>query len=330
MPVERVEFDCDQLTLVGDLRAPEADRRLPGLVFTGPFTGTRDQVTGSYAARLADEGFVTLSFDHRSFGESQGTPRRAEDPQGKLRDLRAAVSVLRAHPRVDPDAIAAVGICLGGGYALKFAAFDPRVKAFAGIAGAYNTPQAMRDGMGVAGYQSALAAFTGVLERQDHGAEVEYIPAVSREGEAAMPGDEPWAYYGTSRGASATWQNSVTRASVRELITVDNMIGADFLGPKPGLIVHGVRDAYCSPDGAREAYERMGDSAGLAPGPRQIVWLDCELHIDLYDNEQFVGQAVQATAEFLREHLARGGASSPGPSSPGPSSPGPSSPAGGE
>jgi fermentation-respiration switch protein FrsA (DUF1100 family) len=308
---ERVEFACDRLTLVGDLRAPAAEHRLPGLVFTGPFSGTRDQVTGSYAARLANEGFVTLSFDHRNFGESQGTPRRAEDPQGKLRDLRAAVSVLRADPRVDPDAIAAVGICLGGGYALKFAAFDPRVKAFAGIAGAYNAPQAMRDGMGAAGYQSALAAFTDVLERQDHGGEVEYIPAVSREGEAAMPGEEPWAYYGTSRGASATWQNSVTRASVRELITMDNMIGADFLGAKPGLIVHGVRDAYCSPDGAREAYERMGGNAAVAPGPRQIVWLDCTLHIDLYDNERFVAQAVQATADFLREHLARGGAAVP-------------------
>jgi uncharacterized membrane protein (DUF2068 family) len=43
--------------------------RRPGLVFTGPFTGTRDQVTGTYAARLAEAGFVTLAFDHRSFGE---------------------------------------------------------------------------------------------------------------------------------------------------------------------------------------------------------------------------------------------------------------------
>jgi fermentation-respiration switch protein FrsA (DUF1100 family) len=43
--------------------------RRPGLVFTGPFTGTRDQVTGNYAALLAEAGFVTLAFDHRSFGE---------------------------------------------------------------------------------------------------------------------------------------------------------------------------------------------------------------------------------------------------------------------
>jgi fermentation-respiration switch protein FrsA (DUF1100 family) len=292
---ERVEFGCDGLTLVGDLRAPAGLRR-PALVLTGPFTGTRDQVTGSYAARLADVGFVTLAFDHRSFGDSQGLPRQNEDPQGKLRDLRAAVSFLRGHRSVDPGSIAAVGICLGGGYALKFAAFDPRVKAFAGIAGAYNAPQAMRAGMGPDGYQAALAAFTDVLERQDQGGEVEYLPAVSLDGEAAMPGEEPYSYYGTSRGSSATWRNSVTRASVRELITVDNMIGADFLGPKPGLIVHGVQDAYCFPDGAREAHKRM-------TGPKRIVWLDCGRHVDLYDNDHHVDAAVEATAEFLDEHL---------------------------
>ena len=110
---QRVEFRSDGLTLVGDLRA-QPGRRRPGLVFTGPFTGTRDQVTGTYAAALAEAGYATLAFDHRTFGESGGLPRRDEDPQGKLRDLAAAVSFLRRHQQVDPDAIGAVGICLGG------------------------------------------------------------------------------------------------------------------------------------------------------------------------------------------------------------------------
>jgi hypothetical protein len=294
--MERVEFEADGLTLVGDLRTPSAADRLPGLVLTGPFTGVRDQVTGLYAERLAAAGYVTLAFDHRSFGESQGRPRRHEDPQGKLADLRAALSFLRGRPEADPERVGAVGICLGGGYALKFAAFDPRVKVFAGIAGAYNTPYAMRSGMGPDGYRQALASFTAAAEEHDQGGEVQYIPAVAAEGEAAMPGDEPFAYYGTGRGASAYWENSVTRASVRELITVDNMAGADFLSPTPGLIVHGVEDAFCSPGGAREAYERMGE-------PKRIVWLDAKLHIDLYDNQPFVTQAVEAVTAFLIEHL---------------------------
>ena len=111
-----------------------------------------------------------------------------------------------------------------------------------------------------------------------------------------MPGDEPFAYYGTGRGASPYWENSVTRASVRELLTVDNMAGADFLSPTPALIVHGVEDAYCSPEGARQAYERMGE-------PKRMVWLDATLHTDLYDNQPYVSQAVESVTAFLTEHL---------------------------
>ncbi|RCG31053.1 alpha/beta hydrolase [Sphaerisporangium album] len=294
--IDPVTFKADGLTLAGDLRVPTGEGPRPALVLTGPFTGVKEQVTGLYAARLAEAGYVTLAFDHRNFGSSQGTPRRHEDPQGKLADLRAAVSYLRALPSVDGERVGVVGICLGGGYALRFAAFDPRVKVFAGIAGAYDNPYAMRAGMSDDGYEEALAALTGVLERQDLGGEVEYLPAVAVSGEAAMPGEEPFAYYGTARSAAPSWVNEVTRASVRELITMDGMIGADFLAPKPGLIVHGVVDRLCAPEGAEEAYKRM-------EGPKRIVWLDARHHIDLYDTEPYVTQAVEATTAFLAEHL---------------------------
>jgi uncharacterized protein len=293
---DRVEFTADGITLVGDLRVPDGEGARPALVLTGPFTGVKEQVTGLYATRLAEAGYVTLAFDHRSFGESGGVPRWHEDPQGKLGDLRAAVSYLRRLPAVDGERIGVVGICLGGGYALRFAAFDPRVKAFVGIAGAYNNPYAMRSGMTEQGYQQALASFTEVLERQDQGDEVRYVPAVALSGEAAMVGEEPFAYYGTERSASPSWVNEVTRSSIRELITVDNMMGADFLSPKPGLIVHGLVDRFCSPEGAEEAYKRMD-------GPKKLVWLDAKLHIDLYDTEPYVTQAVTETTRFLAEHL---------------------------
>ncbi|MEV0596650.1 alpha/beta hydrolase [Nonomuraea cavernae] len=289
----RIDFEAGGVTLAGDLRLPEGAGPRPALVFTGPFTGVRDQVCGLYAERLTGEGYVTLAFDHRNWGESGGEPRRHEDPQGKLHDLRAAVSFLRSRPEVDGERIGIVGICLGAGYALKFAAFEPRVKVFAGIAGAYNNPYTMRAGMD---YQAALADLGEVLERQDQGGPVEYVRAVAEEGEAAMPGDEPYAYYGTERGASPHWANEVTRAGLRELITLDNMMGADFLSPRPALIVHGVIDRFCSPEGAEEAYRRLDE-------PKRIVWIDAKRHTDLYDAEPYVTQAVEATAGFLREHL---------------------------
>jgi fermentation-respiration switch protein FrsA (DUF1100 family) len=37
--------------------------------------------------------------------------------------------------------------------------------------------------------------------------------------------------------------------------------------------------------------------------PKRIVWLDAKLHIDLYDGEPYVTQAVDAVTAFLTEYL---------------------------
>lgn len=60
--------------------------------------------------------------------------------------------------------LGACGICLGASYVLKFAAFDPRVKAIALIAGAYNSPHTMRRLMGSERYRERLAYFAHMRE----------------------------------------------------------------------------------------------------------------------------------------------------------------------
>lgn len=272
---ERVTFTADGITLAGELSV--AAEGAPAVVLTGPFTGVREQVVGTYAARLHERGLTTLAFDHRGFGESGG--RRAhEDSQGKLADLRAAVSLVGA---LRPAGVAVVGVCLGGGYAIRAAAQDPRVGAVVGIAGGYNSPARFSAG-DPAGYRKALGSF---LERYD-----EELPAIGDD--AAMGGDEPLAYYGTSRSAAARWENRVTYGSLHSLMTFDALGAVPLLIDTPLLVVHGRTDAYCSPELAEAVYE-------AAPGPKEIRWLDAERHIDLYDVEPYVGQAADLAAAFL-------------------------------
>jgi uncharacterized protein len=299
----RITFISEGVELVGDLRLPgvgpgagavaEAEAETgggwPGVVLTGPFTGVKEQVTGSYAELLSAAGFVTLAFDHRGFGESGGR-RQHEDSQGKLADLRAAVSTLAPAAEVDPARIGLAGICLGGGYAIRAAAHDPRVRAVAGIAGGYNSPAEMAASMGIGEYRAALGAF---LDRYDA-----YLPAVAPDdGEAAMGGDEPYAYYGTSRSRSPHWRNEVTRGSLHSLMTFDALGAAELLGDTPLLIVHGERDAYCSPALAQALYDRTR-------GEREILWLDAGLHTDLYDNQAYVSRAAAAATAFFRRALS--------------------------
>ena len=277
----------------------------PALVLTGPFTGVKEQVTGTYADALAAEGFVTLAFDHRNFGASGGSPRQHEDSAGKLEDLRYATSYLAARDEVDADRLGSVGVCLGGGYALRHAAFDPRIKAVAMVAAAFNSPQAMRDGMGAQHYRDLMATFADVEQSEFESGEVDLIPVVSADGgDVAMPGREPFEYYGTTRGQADGWHNQVTRLSIRSLLTLDAALGADFLAATPGLVVHGRVDDYCSPDAAQAIFERL-------TGPKDLVWLDTSSHIDLYDDPDLVGQAVAAVRDWLVRHLLAQAPSAP-------------------
>lgn len=295
---QAVTFRSDGIEIAGHLRVPPgSDGPRPGLVFTGPLSGVKEQVVGTYADRLAEAGFVTLAFDHRHFGESGGDPRQHEDPAGKLADLRDALSWLAGRPEVAGDRVGACGVCLGGGYALRFAAFDPRVRAVACVAGGYNDPAAMRAGMGPDGYRALLANFAAMAQRQFETGDVEYMPAVSGDGgPAVMGGHEPFEYYGTERSASPGWVNQLTALSVRELVTTDLACGAEFIAPTPLLIVHGRTDAYCSPEGAQAVFDRAG-------GPKDILWLDTTNHIDLYDVERYVEPAVARCADWFSRHL---------------------------
>lgn len=82
---KKVEFLSEGHKIVGNLFRPDNFKGdvLSAIVMDGPMTGVKEQVAGLWAERLAKAGFITLAFDHRNFGESEGTPRQHEDPAKK-------------------------------------------------------------------------------------------------------------------------------------------------------------------------------------------------------------------------------------------------------
>jgi uncharacterized protein len=293
---EEVVIHSD-VELAGHLRVPPSDGPAPAVVLTGPLSGVKEQVVGRYADELADRGLVTLAFDHRGFGASGGHPRQHEDAGGKLADLRDATSLLASHGAVDPRRIACVGVCLGGGYALRHAAADPRIAAVAAVAGCFNDPRRFRASMGADGYRRTLRGFTDLATAEYPDGAPEEMPAVSPgDGPAAMPGREPWDYYGTERSRAPGWENRITRRSIHSLLTFDAAGAAELLPPTPLLLIHGRRDDYCSPEGVEDVARRHG-------GDVEVVWLDAEEHIDLYDVDRFVTEAVEHVSAWLSRRM---------------------------
>ena len=289
---EKVEFLSDGLKIVGNLFKPDNFKEgdvLPAVIVAGPMTGVKEQVAGLWAERLAKAGFLTLAFDHRNFGESEGTPRQHEDPAKKIEDLKNAISFLASLPEVDPSKIGACGVSMGGGYVLQLAAWDRRIKAVTIVASGLNLGDTFLEMMGKEALIKRLEELNAARQKHYETGEVQYIPAVATGGKpAAMTGDEPFEYYGTSRSWSPGWINRYTTESIENLMSFNAVSYAHHVAPTPLLIIHGKNDKYCLPKFAQEVFDKAGE-------PKVIIWVDAPSHIDLYDVEKYLEPAIDKT-----------------------------------
>jgi fermentation-respiration switch protein FrsA (DUF1100 family) len=297
---QKITFESEGLKVVGNLFRPqnaEQEISLPAVLVAGAMTGVKEQVAGSYAERIAKDGFVTLALDHRHFGESEGEPRQHEDPAKKIEDFKNAVSFISTIKGIDRERIGACGISMGGGYMLQLAAFDRRLKAVSIVASGLNLGDTLSEMLGKEGFVNFLKGFNRARQKHYETGEVQYVPAVATDNKpAAMTGDEPFEYYGTSRAWSPGWVNRYTTESIENLMSYNAVPYAHHVSPTPLLVVHGKNDKYCFPKFAQQVY----DEAGV---PKEILWLDTTNHIDLYDNEKYVGPAINKIVEWFSTYL---------------------------
>ncbi|RCH68798.1 dienelactone hydrolase family protein [Streptomyces sp. SDr-06] len=120
-----IEYPADGLTMKGHLALPAGDGRRPAVLLGPEGTGLSDVERGR-ADALAELGYVALAFDlhgGRYLADPEEMLARCmpllADP-GRMRAMgHAALDVLRAEPRTDPERIAAVGYGTGGAIALE-------------------------------------------------------------------------------------------------------------------------------------------------------------------------------------------------------------------
>ena len=304
-----VRFTSDGVALAGHLYRPPgatAGDRTPALAMLGPFSSVKEQTLPHYAERLANQGYTVLTFDSRGFGESDAAPGRPHwhyDPNEIIQDYCNTVSYLLTRPDVDHDRVGLVGVCMGGGFAVSAAARDKRVKAVASVAGGYDIGGTFQQFLGVEGFAAYFRTINDLLQREYETGDVQYVPTLAHGLSAdvpvaAMPNDEAYSYYDrTHRDHAPTWSAKMTAASFGPYFIYNSIAHAPLVAPTPLLIVHGTRDLFLLPEYAQAAYD-------AARGPKQLVWIETHNHIELYDHDPYVSQAVDALVEFLDKHLA--------------------------
>jgi hypothetical protein len=127
-----VTFVSDGLRLAGILHVPDGhapgQRRPAWLVLHGFGSNKNGGVALETARLLASWGYVSLRFDYRGCGESEGARGRVICLE-QVEDTKNALSFLAARAEVDPERIALVGNSFGAAVAVYTAGVDPRVAA---------------------------------------------------------------------------------------------------------------------------------------------------------------------------------------------------------
>jgi uncharacterized protein len=294
-------LDSDGLRLAAHLYRPpqaEAGRPTPGIAMCGPVSSVKEQTLPHYAERFADAGYTVLTFDPRGFGDSEGEPRFHYDPWLVVTDYVNAAAQLMARADVDAAQVAVVGVCMGGGYALAVAARERWLAACVSIAGGYDLGGTMQAAMGADGLAAYLRAANALHDRQRTSGEIVYIPTIARELSddvpvAVMPNPEAYSYYErTSRDHAPTWSWETTAASLEPFLTFNAISQAPLVAPTPLLIVHGTTDTTLPPEMAQAAHD-------AATGPRELVWIQTHNHIELYDQDPYVSEAVGHVLRWL-------------------------------
>lgn len=279
-----VAFDTRYgITVAGDLYRPadfDAEATYPALIIGAPYGGVKEQGPGIYADRLAQEGYVVLTFDPAYNGASGGTPHHLSSPDQMVEDFMAGVDFLGTRSFVDRANIGAIGICGSGGFALSAAKVDPRIRAVATVS-MYDISRMQKNGFGDTMTDDDRKGLMKTLAEQRWADFASGDPAMTGRGapldwdaEANPVGAEFGEFYSRPRGYHPRSTTQFTMTSTLSWMNFALLNDLDWLDGRPTLLIMG--------DEAHSRYFSEDVYAEL-PEPKELYIVEGANHVDLYD-----------------------------------------------
>jgi cephalosporin-C deacetylase-like acetyl esterase len=291
-----VEFEAEGgVALRGWLLLPDGPGPHPAITMAHGYAGVKEHGLEPFARAFAEDGFVVLVHDHRSFGASDGEPRQDVDPWRQIADWRRAISFLESGPEVDPQRIGLWGTSYAGGHAVVLGATDRRLRC---VVAQVPTISGYQQGLrriqpdAVAALEDAFAEDERAQARGEpprYQAIVSADPAVP----AAYRAPDAIDFY-RQPIPEGIWENTVTVRSTRAARMYEPGVWIDRVSPTPLLMVVALHDTITLTDLALAAYERALEPKRLALIPGG--------HFDPYLSG--FTQASHAARAWFREHLS--------------------------
>lgn len=302
--IHPVTYQLNGLDISANVYTPanyNPSKNYPAVVVAHPNGGVKEQVAGLYAQRLAESGYITIAADALYQGASAGQPRNVDKPAFRIEDIRGMADFITHYSGVDEGRVGLLGICGGGGYALKAAQTDKRFKAVATLS-MFNSGLVRRNGFmnsGLATIQQRLKQATEARALEVSKGEVLYAADIKTTDEMAdkSPFDlyrEGHYYYNrTHAHPNSTFR--YTLSSLLDLMEFDAATNMDLI-EQPLLMMAGSKaDTYY-----------MTDSAfNLATGTKEkeLFLIPGATHIQTYYVPEYVMQAMNKLNDFFGKNL---------------------------
>ncbi len=303
--INKVSFKSKGMTLSGNLYLPDGfdkNKRYPTIIYSGPMTQVKEQTGDFYGKKIVKKGFIFLAFDHMGFGDSEGDARVYENPMNKHDNIKDGISYLRSFPFVNRDKFYGLGVCASGGIMPMVALTDKRMKVIATVSG----------------YMLGTSMFTGgeskeaIIDRYNQANEarqtyyetgnIEYVDIMQMETRDTSGFDKTSVFvecvdfYLTDRGGKETYPNYSHKCPTFSNDTFPLAMVAIDLAPylfTPYIGIYG--EIADSGPLTKSFYEKCSE-------PKEIFEIKGASHIDLYDQDQYVDQAVNKMIEFFNKY----------------------------
>lgn len=294
---EPVRFWSDGFALSGELYfppAPHGEPR-PAIVLCTGIQGIKELGMPLLAQQLAQAGYISLIFDYRGFGSSEG-PRGRLLPTEQIRDVRAALSFLETHPAVEKRALAVLGLSLGGAHALSTAAVDKRVRVCIALAPVTNGQRWLRSLRAEWQWRLFLQDIAADRQERVRSGISRSIPLFT-----LMPPDPETEI--TLRELAKRFPNlptepTLTLESAEALLDYSPEREVAQIAPRALLLIHGEDDVLVSPEESLAAWQRAGD-------PKRLVLLTGMGHFNWLNSQHPIFQRIlREITDWLAHWLA--------------------------
>ena len=284
MTEQTVTFASAGLELAGTVRVPsgvEPGERRPAFLVLHGFGSNRRSTNVLQPTKMLDGlGYVTLGFDMRGCGDSQGERGNLICLE-QVEDTRNALTFLARHPAVDPDRIAVIGSSFGGAVAVYAGGVDQRIAAVVSNGGWGDGERKFR---GQHPTPEAWTRFTDMLAQgRDHRARTGKLLMVPRYEIVPIP-----AHLRNNLAANSLHSFTAETAQSMYDFRADDVVGR--IAPRPLMLLHAANDSVTPTEQSIELFKRAGQPT--------------ELHL-VSDADHFMfGESNTRVWELLRGWLA--------------------------